>query len=458
MSAAVEDYLAAHADEAIRELEALCRLPSVSTDPAFRSGILAAAEFMADALRRSGFPAVELIETAGHPLIFAKAEHRPSAPTILIYGHYDVQPPDPLDKWLSPPFEPTIRNDRLYARGVSDDKGPLLIPILVARAYATLSGGLPLNVKFLIEGEEESGSPNFEPAVAQLRDRLKCDLVVSADGAMWRADLPSVTVASRGLVALDVVLHGAAKDLHSGRHGGSAPNPIRALVRMLASLHDADGNVTVPGFADAALPPDPAIEDAIRVVNFDSGAYFDEIGAARPEPLPSGEALLTRQWLVPTLEFNGVSGGYAGTGTKTVIPSTASAKITCRLVHGQDPERVFEAIATHLRSVTPSGYRLEVVDHGPGNAAFSLDPALPGLKAAEDVLEELLGARPLRVAMGATIPIGSVFKKHLGTGTIFFSFSTSDEDYHAPNEFLRLSNFRLGMTAWSRLFERLAAV
>lgn len=458
MTAAVEDYLAAHADEAIRELEALCRLPSVSTDPAFKSGILAAAKFMADALRRSGFPTVELIETPGHPLIFAEATHRPGAPTILVYGHYDVQPPDPLDKWLSPPFEPTIRNDRLYARGVSDDKGPLLIPILVARAYATLAGGLPLNVKFLIEGEEESGSPHFEPAVAQLRDRLKCDLVVSADGAMWRADLPSVTVASRGLVALDVVLHGAAKDLHSGRHGGSAPNPIRALVRMLASLHDAEGNVTVPGFADAALPPDPAIADAIRAVDFDAGAYFDEIGAARPKPLPSGEALLTRQWLVPTLEFNGISGGYAGTGIKTVIPATASAKITCRLVHGQDPDRVFEAIVAHLQSVMPSGYRLEIVDYRPGNAAFSLDPALPGLKVAEDVLEELLGARPLRVAMGATIPIGSVFKKHLGTGTIFFSFSTSDEDYHAPNEFLRLSNFRLGLKAWSRLFKRLAAV
>ena len=456
MSAAVEAYLAAHADEAIRELEALCRLPSVSTDPAFKQGIRDAANFMADALRRSGFPTVELIETAGHPLIFAEAPHQAGAPTILIYGHYDVQPPDPLDKWQSPPFEPTIRNDRLYARGVSDDKGPLLIPILVARAYAQIAGGLPLNVKFLIEGEEESGSPHFEPAVEQLRERLKCDLVVSADGAMWRADLPSVTVASRGLVALDVVLHGAGKDLHSGRHGGSAPNPIRALTRMLASLHDANGNVTVPGFADAALPPDPAIGNAIRAVNFDTGRYFDEIGADRPEPLPSGEALLTQQWLVPTLEFNGISGGYAGPGTKTVIPATASGKITCRLVRGQDPDAVFEAIVAHLKRVTPSGYRLEIIDHRPGNSAFSLDPALPGLKIAEDVLEELLGARPLRVAMGATIPIGAVFEKHLGTGTIFFSFSTSDEDYHAPNEFFRLSNFRLGMTAWSRLFERLA--
>lgn len=457
MSAAVEAYLAAHADEAVAELEALCRLPSVSTDPAFKPGILAAAEFMADALRRSGMPMVELVPTEGHPLIFAESAKIAGAPTILIYGHYDVQPPDPLDKWQTPPFEPTIRNDRLYARGVSDDKGPLLIPILVVRAINALEGRLPLNVKFLIEGEEESGSPHFEPTVERLKDRLRCDLVVSADGAMWRADLPSVTVASRGLVALDVVLHGSGKDLHSGRHGGSAPNAVRALTHLLASLHDDGGNVVVKGFAESALPPDPAIGEAIRAVNFDAGQYFDEIGAARPSPLPSGEELLTRQWLVPTLEFNGISGGYAGPGTKTVIPATASAKITCRLVRGQDPDAVFEAIVAHLRAGTPSGYRLEIIDHRPGNSAFSLDPELRGLKVAEGVLAELLGAKPLRVAMGATIPIGGVFEKHLGVGTIFFSFSTSDEDYHAPNEFLRLSNFRLGMTAWTRLLERLAA-
>jgi acetylornithine deacetylase/succinyl-diaminopimelate desuccinylase-like protein len=457
VSAAVEAYLAAHVGEAVAELEALCRLPSVSTDPAFKPGILAAAEFMADALRRSGLPVVELVPTDGHPLIFAESVKIAGAPTILIYGHYDVQPPDPLDKWQTPPFEPTICNDRLYARGVSDDKGPLLIPILVVRAINALEGKLPLNVKFLIEGEEESGSPHFEPTVTRLKDRLGCDLVVSADGAMWRADLPSVTVASRGLVALDVVLHGASKDLHSGRHGGSAPNAVRALTHLLASLHDADGNVVVAGFADGALPPDPAIGEAIRTVNFDAGRYFDEIGAARPSPLPSGETLLTRQWLIPTLEFNGVSGGYAGPGTKTVIPAMASAKITCRLVRGQDPDAVFEAIVAHLQATTPSGYRLEIVDHRPGNSAFSLDPDLPGLKVAEGVLEELLGAKPLRVAMGATIPIGAVFEKHLGVGTIFFSFSTSDEDYHAPNEFLRLGNFRLGMTAWARLLERLAA-
>ena len=457
MSIAVEDYLAAHANEAVAELEALCRLQSVSTDPAYRDGIRAAASFMAEALGRSGFPTVDIIETDGHPLVFAESPKIADAPTVLVYGHYDVQPPDPVEKWQSPPFEPTIRNDRLYARGVSDDKGPLLIPILVARAMTEIEGGLPLNVKFLIEGEEESGSPHFEPAVEKLKDRLGCDLVVSADGAMWRADLPSVTVAGRGLVALDVVLHGAGKDLHSGRHGGSAPNAVRALTHMLAGLHDAAGNVTVPGFDAGILPPDPAILAAIEAVGFDTGRYFDEIGAPRPDPLPDGVELLTRQWLVPTLEFNGISGGYAGQGTKTVIPATASAKITCRLVRGQDPDAVVAAISAHLENLMPSGYRLEIMRHGPGMGAFALDPGLAGLRISEDILAELLGQRPLRVAMGATIPIPAVFEKHLGVGTVFFSFSTSDEDYHAPNEFLRLSNFRLGMTAWARLFERLAA-
>ena len=457
MSAAVEAHLVAHADEAVAELEALCRLQSVSTDPSYKSGVLEAAGYMADAIRRSGFPSVEIIETDGHPLIFAESKTIADAPTILIYGHYDVQPPDPLDKWQSPPFEPTILDDRLYARGVSDDKGPLLIPILVARAFAEIDGGLPLNVKFLIEGEEESGSPNFEPAVIRLKDRLDCDLVVSADGAMWRADLPSVMVAGRGLVAMDVILRGAAKDLHSGRHGGSAPNPVRALTHLLASLHDADGTVVVPGFFDGVLPSDPAITQAIEDVGFDTGRYFDEIGADRPEPLPDGVALLTRQWLIPTLEFNGISGGYAGPGTKTVIPSIASAKITCRLVRDQDAEAVRKAIADHLQDRVPSGYRLEINGHGPGVPAFALDPDLPGLAIAEEILGELLGRKPLRVAMGASIPIPGVFEKHLGKGTVFFSFSTSDEDYHAPNEFLRLSNFRLGMTAWARLFERLAA-
>ena len=452
---AVEDWLLAHEPQALETLIQFCRIPSVSTDPAFASGIAEAAAFVADQLSQAGFPKVEIIATPGHPCVLAEWCEVPGAPTILVYGHYDVQPPDPLDKWLSPPFEPTVRDGKLYARGVSDDKGPLLIPILVAAAYKAVNGGLPLNVKVLIEGEEESGSRSFDGAVAGLKDRLACDLVVSADGAMWRADLPSVTVASRGLVALEVTVEGAGKDLHSGRHGGTAPNAIRALTRILASLHDADGHVRVAGFAAAALPPDPLIETAIRDVGFDPAAYFADIGAPLPTPLPSGADLLTRQWLKPTLEFNGISGGYAGAGTKTVIPATASAKITCRLVPGQVPGDVVLAIRRHLEAALPTGYRLTVQQQGPGTPAFALDPALPALKVAEGILAQVLGAPPLRVAMGATIPIGEVFARNLGVGTIFFSFSTSDEDYHAPNEHFRLSSFRTGQVAWARLFDRL---
>ncbi|WP_116133351.1 M20/M25/M40 family metallo-hydrolase [Tropicimonas sp. IMCC34043] len=454
----VEDWLKAHEAEGVAFIEDFVRIESLSADPAYSAEIARAAGFVADALRHAGFPAVEQIPTAGNPCILAEWIVDPAAPTILVYGHYDVQPPDPLDKWLSPPFVPEVRDDRLYGRGVSDDKGPLAIALFVVRAFSEVAGQPPLNIKFLIEGEEESGSPNFEPTVAALKDRLSCDLVVSADGAMWRADLPSVTVASRGLVAFDVTVAGAGKDLHSGRHGGSAPNPIRVLVALLASLHDGEGNVAVPGFAEGATPPDPLIEAAIRSVDFKSGGYFDAIGAPRPDPLPAGTDLLTRQWLVPTLEFNGISGGYAGSGTKTVIPSDATAKITCRLVAGQDPDAVVDAIEAHLRGHLPTGYQLSIARHGPGSAAFALDPDQPGLSLAEDVLEELLGQRPLRVAMGATIPIGAIFARHLGAGTVFFSFSTADEDYHAPNEFFRLSSFRTGLIAWARLLTRLGAM
>ena len=224
---------------------------------------------------------------------------------------------------------------------------------------------------------------------------------------------------------------------------------------MLAGLHDVHGTVQVAGFADAALAPDPLIETAIRDVAFDAAGYFAEIGALQPVPLPTGTSLLTRQWLRPTLEFNGISGGYAGTGTKTVIPSTASAKITCRLVPGQVPGDVVTAIRRHLTAALPTGFHLTVTQQGPGTPAFALDPALPALKIAEAILTEVLGSAPLRVAMGATIPIGEVFARNLGVGTIFFSFSTSDEDYHAPNEYFRLSSFRTGQIAWARLFDRL---
>jgi acetylornithine deacetylase/succinyl-diaminopimelate desuccinylase-like protein len=452
----IQTYLDAHYNEALDDLKAFCRIPSVSTDPAYAEGIAAAADFVAKRLQRAGFASVELLGTGGHPAVYGELISDPTQPTFLVYGHYDVQPPDPLEKWVTPPFEPDERDSRLYARGVSDDKGPLLIPILVAEAYMKTAGRLPVNLKVLIEGEEESGSPHFDATLQNYRERLACDLVISADGAMWRTDRPSMTVASRGLVAFEVIVDGASKDLHSGRHGGSAPNAIAAIAALLASLHGEDGRVSVEGFLDGTDPPDARIIAAIDAVDFDASTYYREIGSNKPDPIDNGRELLIRQWLEPTLEVNGISGGYQGKGTKTVIPATASAKITCRLIAGQDPDRVVAMVRRHLQARLPPGFALKVHQHGPGSRAFFVDPDLPALRVAEGVLADLLGREPLRVAMGATIPIGASFRKHLGTEAFFFSFSTSDEDYHAPNEFFRLANFRIGLSAWALLLERLA--
>ncbi|TSD89710.1 dipeptidase [Mycobacterium sp. KBS0706] len=452
----VETLLLDRFERSVEELKQYCSIPSVSTDPTYKPEVERAARFVADRMARAGLERVEILPTEGHPAVVAEWCHAPGAPTVLVYGHYDVQPPDPVDLWTSPPFAPEIRDGRLYARGASDDKGPSLIPILVAEAFLERDGSLPVNLKFLFEGEEECGSAHLEALVEAEAKRLAADVVLSADGAMWRPDLPTVTVASRGMLALELELHGAGKDLHSGRHGGSAPNPLPALARLLATLHDEAGEVAVAGFDDGITPPDPKLIEAIQASGFDPQGYFAAIGAAAPQPMPSAEELLVRQWLKPTLELNGITGGYGGPGTKTVIPAKAGAKISCRLVAGQDPERVFAAIEAHLRRHAPAGYRLEIRRHGPGSPAFALPADHPVLALTEGVLGELFGQPPLRVAMGATIPIGGVFRRVLGIETVFFSFSTADEDYHSPNEFFRLERFRDGLVGWARLLPRLA--
>ncbi|MGH6920735.1 MAG: dipeptidase, partial [Geminicoccaceae bacterium] len=431
-TADIEAYLAARADRYVAELCEFCAIPSISTQPAHKADVERAARFVADRLARAGLAEVAVHPTAGHPVVTGAWHGDDQAPTVLVYGHYDVQPPEPLDLWRNPPFEPTVRDDRLYARGASDDKGPLLIPIVVAEAFLALHSRLPVNLKFVIEGEEEVGSEHLEDALAGLHDRLVADLVLSADGAMWRADLPSVTVASRGMLALELTVEGAAKDLHSGRHGGSAPNPLTAIARLVASLHDGLGRVAVESFYDGVLPPDPALVRTIETLGFDARRYFAEIGAPLPTPLPRGEELLTRQWLEPTLELNGLVGGYGGDGTKTVIPARATAKITCRLVAGQQPDRVFAAICDHAQRHCPDGVTLRVIrQEGRGCAAFALPPELPALHVIEEVLTGIYGTAPLRVAMGATLPVADIFRRRLGAETVFFSFATADEDYHA---------------------------
>jgi acetylornithine deacetylase/succinyl-diaminopimelate desuccinylase-like protein len=368
---------------------------------------------------------------------------------VLVYGHYDVQPPEPLDRWHSPPFTPTLRDGRLYARGVSDDKGPMLIPIAVAEAFFAMQGCLPLNVKFLFEGEEEVGSRHLEAFLAAHTDLLAADVVVSADGAMWRIDEPSLTVASRGLCGLALTLTAAAKDLHSGRHGGGVANPLHALARLIASLHEPDGRVAVAGFYDEVRDLTEAERSAIAALPYDERAYLAQVGAPAVFGEP-GYTTLERQWTRPTLEVNGMWGGYQGPGQKTVIPTAAHAKITCRLVRDQDPDMVASRVARHLDAHVPPGTRLTVTvtDHGSRAAGIASDHF--ALRAADEALRATYGVRPLLVRMGGTVPIAELFQRHMGLDTVFFSFSTADEDFHAPNEFFRVHRLHEGLEAWAR--------
>lgn len=430
------------------------RIASVSTDPAYAPHVETASFWLAERLKRAGLDQATVHRTAGHPIVTAQWLKAEGAPTVLVYGHYDVQPPDPVESWKSPPFEPELRNGRLYGRGVSDDKGPLLIAITAVEALLSETGKLPVNVKFIIEGEEECGSPNLEGFVARHASELKADLVLSADGAMWRPDEPSITVANRGLAALEFTVTGAAKDLHSGRHGGGIANPLHAIATLVASLHDADGRIAVQGFYDAVKPADEAVRHAIRALPFDEARYLQSIGA----PSGAGEkgySLLERQWLRPTLDVNGLWGGYQGAGSKTVIAHQASAKITCRLVPDQDPDVITQLIARHLERHCPPGVTLAIRDSGHGSKAYEVPGDHPGLAIAEQALGEIYGTPALRVRMGATIPIGLIFREALGAETIFFSFSTADEDYHAPNEFFRLARLDEGVWAWRRYLELL---
>ncbi|MFC4671576.1 dipeptidase [Seohaeicola nanhaiensis] len=454
--AAARDWLDAN-EPALRDrLYDFVRLPSVSTDPAYAEGMGQAAEFLSTYLRDIGFDRVAVNATPGHPILTGEWTGAPGAPTILVYGHYDVQPPDPLDQWQSAPFEPTLRDGRIYGRGISDDKGPLMVALGAMEALMATTGALPVNVRLLIEGSEEMGSAHLEDFVVAHQDLVTADFLLSADGAMWRADLPSVTVASRGMAALNVTVRGAAKDLHSGRYGGGVPNAAQVLVEMLAALHDPrTGAVAVPGFYDGVAVPDNETRAALADIPFDEAAFLEGLGVKKGAG-EAGYSFLERNWLRPTLEINGMSAGYTGPGFKTVIGATAEAKISCRLVPGQDPMRILELLEAELTRLCPDCATLSIA-RKPGVAwpsALPLDH--PGLRLAMDVLEELYGQPARAVRMGATIPIAEMFDRVLDMGTVFFSFSTADEDYHAPNEFFRLERWQDGLRAWVAYLTRLA--
>ena len=450
-------YFDANADRILDSLVQFAAIPSVSTDPAHAPDIARAARWVADAVGAAGPFVVRTISTAGNPVVYAEWLGAPGKRTLLVYGHYDVQPPDPLDRWHSGPWTPTLRDGRLYARGVSDDKGPMLIPIEVARAFFAVAGRLPINIKFMFEGEEEIGSRHLDAFVHEHKALLAADVVLSADGAMWRVDEPSLTVASRGLCGLEFTLTAASKDLHSGRHGGGVANPLHAMAQLIASLHEGDGRVAVDGFYDEVRDLSPAERAAIAALPYDEPAYLAQVGASSGFGEP-GYSTLERQWARPTLEVNGMWGGYQGPGQKTVIPSDAHAKITCRLVPDQQPGSVQARVARHLEAHVPPGTRLSLslADHGSRAAHVAADHF--ALRAADRALEATYGVRPLVVRMGGTVPIVELFQRHMGVDTVFFSFSTADEDFHAPNEFFRVHRLREGLEAWARCWHILSEV
>ncbi|MDA8344824.1 MAG: dipeptidase [Thermaerobacter sp.] len=457
MLESLEGYLQAERGRQLEELLDFLRIESVSAQSAHGQDMARAAGFVAADLRRTGFDRVEVLATGGHPVVWAEHLPQPGGPTVLIYGHYDVQPPDPLERWHTPPFVPDLREGRIYARGASDDKGPLFIALKALEALRRTAGELPLNVRCLIEGEEELGSIHLEPFVAAHHEMLQADLVLSADGAMWRASEPSLTLAAKGLCGVEVRLWTANQDLHSGRHGGGVPNALHVLAELVAGLHDALGRVTVEGFYDRVRNLTAAERTEIATLDFDEEAYRGVLGLGELWG-EEGYSTLERQWARPTLELNGMGGGYQGEGGKTVVPSEAMAKITCRIVPDQDPDEIRSLLQETLLRRTPPYARIEVAAQGGSSNWYRMPPDHPVLALAGEVLQEVTGRGPVRVRMGGTEPCADLFQRELGVSTLFYSFSTADEQYHAPNEFFRLERFDQGLRAWAILLAHLPEV
>jgi acetylornithine deacetylase/succinyl-diaminopimelate desuccinylase-like protein len=435
--------------ELLVELAEYVAIPSISRS-ATTETMRTAAGWLAAQL---AFAGGRVEETDGFPVVRGEWLGAPGAPTVLVYGHYDVQPTGDLAEWTTPPFEAVVDGAVVRGRGTTDDKGPVLLVLKLVQAMVAQRGGPPVNLRFLIEGEEEIGSPHLPAYVRARADELACDLVISADGAMWRPTEPSLSIASKGLVAMDVVVTGARSDLHSGRYGGTVANPAAALARVVASLHLPDGTVAVDGFYDGVAELTPERRAAIAAVDFDEEEYLATVGA----PALFGEAgftALERLWERPTLEVNGLTAG----GKYTVIPHVATAHLSCRLVGRQDPDRVVEAVTAHVAALRLPGVEVRVHADDGRVPAYRIDPDHPAIQAATAALEEVYpGQDVLLAVIAGTLPATTLFEDALGAKTLFFSFATADEQHHAPNEFLRIRRLREGMHAWRVLLDRLAA-
>lgn len=443
----------------IAALKTLVACPSVGADPTMAQGMEDARQIIEARLDGMGFDNRQRLtpsDGSGQPAIFAQRLDAPGKPTLLVYAHYDVQPSDPADKWDTPPFEAVERDGRLYGRGISDDKGPMMIALDTLAAFVEVEGRLPVNIKLLIEGEEETGSPSLASILETHQNLLEADAVLSADGARWRPDLVALNVGSRGNAGFEIRVQTAAQDLHSGRYGGVVANPLHILSTLIAGLHDAQGRITAPGFYDGVAEPTKAERDEIAAIPYDEKAAFDAISA---QPVGEvGYSTLERLWMRPTLDVNGMWGGYTGAGSKTVIPGEAFAKLTMRLVPGQDPQTAKQAIIDHLHALLPPHATLEVYgDRGQGGA-YAVPPGHPLLSAAALALEQTTGQTPLKVRIGATLPLTEIVSRVMELDTVMFSFALSDENFHAPNECFRLSSIPEGLAAWVQILRNIAQI
>lgn len=451
----VGEYLRAHRPEHLESLKEYLRFPSVANvTGAETDHCLRCAEWLAAYLTRLGLDA-NVHPTANKPNVLASGGVGPGAPTLLIYGHYDVQPPDPLEKWHSDPFEPEVRDGYVYARGANDDKGQFFAHLMAIEAWQQAGGGLPVNLRIFVEGEEEIGSPDLEPFVTAHADELAADAVVISDSSFFAAGLPSITCGLRGLAYVELTVRGPSADVHSGEHGGAVTNPINALAAIIAGMHDSEGRITLPGFYDDVVELTDEEPEQWAALPFDESQYARSLGL---EALGGGESaysVMERRWGRPTLDCNGIVGGYIQKGAKTVIPSAASAKLSMRLVADQDPQRIVDALRRYVAENTPLGVSCSVDVHACARPVL-LNRDSPAIRAASDALAEAFGRRPVMIRSGASVPVTELFQRILGLDAAMMGFALPDDRPHSPNERFSLEQLWSGSLAAAAFMHNLA--